>query len=191
MAETLIDRRLRTAEPGPGTCPRYPPGRLRVGGSDAAALRRLDHARIVLERARVIVERGWLQNGWYVARPTAPAPARGLRRLLAARSPDVDEVRQACLVGAVAVAAHGGTGRVDVGGDAGPVLDLVWDTLGEAALPGPGAAGRAVPPAVRVSRMRELVRWNDAPGRTRGEVLDLLDRSISRTILTAVGDRTS
>jgi hypothetical protein len=35
--------------------------------------------------------------------------------------------------------------------------------------------------------MRELVRWNDTVGRTRDEVLALLDRAISRAILGAVG----
>jgi hypothetical protein len=34
--------------------------------------------------------------------------------------------------------------------------------------------------------MRELVRWNDAAGRTRDDVLGLLDRAISRCILAAV-----
>ena len=42
-------------------------------------------------------------------------------------------------------------------------------------------------PQVRAARMRELVRWNDDVGRTRDDVLALLDRAISRGILGAVG----
>lgn len=146
-------------------------------------LRRLEHAREVLERARTIVERGWWQHGW-LETGSRPGSARSL---LATRPPVVDEVRNACLVAAVAVSAHSGGARPDVLGDAGPVLDLVWDALEElGGQPGPDVAGRAAPPEVRVARMRDLTRWNDVPGRTRRDVLALLDRTISRTILSAM-----
>lgn len=146
-------------------------------------LRRLEHARVVLERARTIVERGWLQHRWY----ETDAPPGGVLSLLAARPPIVDDVRSACLVAAVAVAAHGGGPRPDVLADAGPVLDLVWDALEESrGRPGPGVGGRAAPPEARLARMRDLTRWNDVPGRTRPDVMALLDRAISRTILGAV-----
>jgi hypothetical protein len=48
-------------------------------------------------------------------------------------------------------------------------------------------AGRVPAPEVRAARMRELVHWNDADGRTRADVLALLDRAISHGIMAAVG----
>ena len=41
-------------------------------------------------------------------------------------------------------------------------------------------------PAARAGRVRELARWNDEPTRSRDDVLGLLDRAVSRTILHAV-----
>jgi hypothetical protein len=147
---------------------------------------RLDRSRSVLEAARAVIERGWLQRGWYVTPPPAPRTLAA-RMLRPDRSPEIDDVRQACLVAAVALAADGGRARPDVVGDAGPTLDIVWDAMLESS-DGPwvAATGRAAPPEVRIARIRELVRWNDAAGRTRDEVLTLLDRAISRTILTAM-----
>src|SRR5438128_771005 len=73
-------------------------------------LERLDRTRLVLESARVVIERGWLQHGWYVA----PQQPRWLgARLLGARSPAIDEIAQACLVAALSVAAHRGGSRPD------------------------------------------------------------------------------
>ena len=146
-------------------------------------LRRLGHIHRVLETARTLVERGWLQHGWYRAQPPPPLPLLARLRL-AQRTPAVDEVSAACLVAAVALAAHGGGPRPDVVGDAGPTLDVVWKTM-QAGRSGTEVSDRVPPPAVRAARMRDLVRWNDAPGRTRQDVLDLLDRSISRTFLAA------
>jgi hypothetical protein len=142
---------------------------------------------MVLEGARGVIERGWLQHAWY--RTDRRPPRSWLARVRRADPvPDIDAVRQACLVAAVAVAAHRGGGRPDVVGDAGPALDLVWDALWETrGQPGPPATGRAVAPTVRAARMRDLVRWNDTPGRTRADVLGLLDRAISRSIMGAVG----
>jgi hypothetical protein len=65
---------------------------------------------------------------------------------------------------------------------------VLWDALQE--LRGthlPGVAGRAAPPAVRAARVRDLTRWNDHPGRSRAEVLRLLDVASSRAIMEAVG----
>jgi hypothetical protein len=146
-------------------------------------LLRLGHIHRVLETARTLVERGWLQHGWYRIHPSPPLPLLARLRL-ASRTPTVDEVGAACLVAAVALAAHGGGPRPDVVGDAGPSLDVVWRTL-QADRSDSGIPGRVPPPAVRAAQMRDLVRWNDAPGRTRHDVLDLLDRSISRTLLAA------
>ena len=53
-------------------------------------------------------------------------------------------------------------------------------------MPGPGVAGRAAAPAVRAARVRDLTRWNDRPGRTRDEVLALIDLASSRAIMEAM-----
>jgi hypothetical protein len=152
---------------------------------DADRPGRFERARAVLEDARSLIERGWLQHGWYLVE--RPPPRSLLARMRQVdHTPGIDDVRQACLVAAVAVAAHGG-GRPDVLADAGPAVDLLWDALWEdRGQAGPAAGGRAAAPPVRIARMRELVRWNDVAGRTREEVLGLLDRAISRCILAAV-----
>ena len=52
-----------------------------------------------------------------------------------------------------------------------------------AARPGPGPW--PVPsPQVRLAQVQVLTRWNDAEGRTSEEVLAVLDRAISRTMLS-------
>ncbi|MET0189527.1 MAG: hypothetical protein ABW212_11045 [Pseudonocardia sediminis] len=174
MSETTVDRRTARTRPGPAV-PAAP------SPSPPVAAPPSDNARIrvVLEAARAVVERGWLQNGWY---ETAPRP---LWRKLLGPLPTPDMLEGACLVAAVAVAGHSGGAFTQLDRDSGPAIDRVWDALRE--LRGRRAEETgAVPPIVRRARMRELVRWNDTPGRTRDEVLGLLDRAISRTILDDV-----
>jgi hypothetical protein len=123
-------------------------------------LRRLGDVCVVLEAARGIIERGWLQGTWSV--PGA-----------------------ACLVGAVVQVTSAddpAAGLID----AAPALDLLWDAWQESrGLGGPGVAGRAAPPEVRAARIRDLTRWNDRPGRSREDVLRLLDLAIARAIMEA------
>lgn len=181
MAHTLLDRPVHHRLP----LDRVPTDRA-DGPPDPPPADRFARARAVLDEARGVLERGWLQHGWYQTRPTRP---RSLRDVLRRpdRPPAVDEVHAACLVAAVALAAHGGGPRLDVFTDAGPVLDVVWDALCEQqGRPGPPVAGRAAAPTVRAARMHDLVRWNDEGGRSRDDVLALLDRAVSRTILDAV-----
>ncbi len=184
MANTVADQ--HSSVPHPTASNSATPGPAVPDRFAAARLRRLDHSRRVLEAARAVIERGWLQRGWYA---TAPPQPRSLaaRLLRPDRTPAIDQVQQACLVAAVTLAADGGGARPDIVGDAGPTLDIVWDALLEAdSRPWIAATGRAAAPEVRIARMRELVHWNDAAGRTRDEVLALLDRAISRTILAAM-----
>src|SRR5690348_9583329 len=82
----------------------------------------------VLAVAGDILERGWLQRGWYVREP---AP---LRRVLWS-SPRPAEIRSACLVAAIAVAAHRGTFLVDIERDALPWIDRVWRVLHDGRAP--------------------------------------------------------
>ena len=139
--------------------------------------RQLDGARLLLERARALVARGWVQDAFYLVRgrrgedrPVSPA---GL--LLLSRS----DVVAACLVGAVAHASAG-VDRRHRRGQAALAVDALHEALTGRPDPAPAY------PAARSARVRDLARWNDEPGRTRDEVLDLLDRAVSRTISAAV-----
>lgn len=134
----------------------------------------------ILETARTVLERGWLQDGWY---RTTPRP---LRHRLFGPTPGPDGIEAACLVAAVAVAGHSGGAFTHVDRDSGPAVDRVWEALQETRHGEFATPEGAVAPIVRRARMRELVRWNDAPGRTHDEVVGLIDRAISRTILGQV-----
>ena len=153
--------------------------------TDRVRMRRFEHARNVLELARIIIERGWVRRSCYIA---PPEPRRGLRSLLRDDlGPGPDDVRAACLVGAVMVSAQQVDARADPVATAGPAVDALWDALCEhRGMYGPAVSGRAAPAAVRVTRIRELVRWNDSYARDQDEVLGLLDRAISHTIVSAM-----
>lgn len=139
----------------------------------------------MLEGARAVIERGWLQGGWYAdARQPRSLAAVGAPKV---RPPLVTQVTGACLVGAV---VHATCQRDPTAGliEAAPALDVVWDAWQESrGLGGPGVAGRAAPREVRAARVRDLIRWNDQPGRNRAEVLGLLDLAVSRAIMEAAG----
>jgi hypothetical protein len=140
-------------------------------------------ARALLERTRELVATGWVQDAFYVVRDRRgrlrPVSPFGL--LLLSRS----DVVGACLVGAVAHA----TAQVDRRVRREPAalaVDALWAELREREGRPPGDAVDHAHPAARAARVRELARWNDAPGRGRADVLDLIDRAVSRTILDAV-----
>jgi len=122
----------------------------------------------VLQHARAIVEAGWLQNGW-----TAP------RSVAAGRA--ADGAVNACVVGAVALAVRARDPRADLAVDTGPAVAFVWDAVFDGR-----AAGRSAPHHVRVARMRELARWNDERGRTRADVVAVLDRAAARVVARVV-----
>lgn len=114
-------------------------------------------------RAAAVIDRGWVQYGWYRYRDIDAQPAGGLD------PGDHDSVAAACLVGAV---VHAGGGRRAFTSQlVQRTLDLTWSTL--YGLDGDSLAW-CPPPAVRFSHLRDLTRWNDAPARTQAEVLDLL-----------------
>jgi hypothetical protein len=148
-------------------------------------LRQLEGAKAVLERARALIVQGWVQDAFYVVRgrngDSRPVSPFGL--LLLTRT----DVVGACLVGAVAHAS-GSVDRRDRRGQAALAVDTLWHTLAED--PSyervPTAPYDAVHPAARAARVRELARWNDEPVRSRDEVLGLIDRAVSRTIMHSV-----
>ena len=148
-------------------------------------LRQLEGAQAVLERARTLIAQGWVQDAFYIVRgrngESRPVSPFGL--LLLTRT----DVVGACLVGAVAHASSS-VDRRERRGQAALAVDTLWHTLAED--PSyerlPTAPYDAVHPAARAARVRELARWNDEPVRTRDEVLGLVDRAVSRTILQSM-----
>ena len=153
--------------------------------AEVERLRQLEGAQAVLERARTLIAQGWVQDAFYIVRgrngESRPVSPFGL--LLLTRT----DVVGACLVGAVAHAS-GSVDRRERRGQAALAVDTLWHTLAED--PSyerlPTAPYDAVHPAARAARVRELARWNDEPVRTRDEVLGLVDRAVSRTILQSV-----
>jgi hypothetical protein len=144
---------------------------------------RPDEAYRVLEDARAVIAQGWIQDQWFARRPPAPS---GLRPQSARPSDGLGEVAAACLVGAVVHAAEQ-SGSGDQLVKAGPALDYLWDAWQESrGLGGTGVAGWAAPRELRMARVRDLTRWNDQPGRTREEVLGLVDLAASRAVMAAV-----
>ncbi|HVC74536.1 MAG TPA: hypothetical protein VNC85_12260 [Mycobacteriales bacterium] len=153
--------------------------------AEVERLRQLEGAQAVLERARALIAQGWVQDAFYIVRgrngESRPVSPFGL--LLLTRT----DVVGACLVGAVAHAS-GSIDRRERRGQAALAVDTLWHTLAED--PSyerlPTAPYDAVHPAARAARVRELARWNDEPARTQDEVLGLVDRAVSRTILHSV-----
>ena len=145
--------------------------------SELERLRTLDGARMLLERARAMVADGWVQDAFYVVRDrhgrSRPVSPFGL--LLLKRA----DVVGACLVGAVSHA----TAAVDRRGGRRAQAAAAVDALHAVLVGGPAETPY---PETRAARVRELARWNDEPGRTREEVLELMDRAVSRTIYSAV-----
>jgi len=141
-------------------------------------LDQLNRQLAVLEGARAELEVGWVQDGWW-----SVASADGNQRLVtgyaAAGGGRPDHVDGSCLVGALA--------RAGSPSDVGRAVDAVYDALW-ASRDQPGAArdGGLPPvpaPEVRLARVRTLTQWNDQAGRTQEEVLTVVDRAISATIM--------
>ena len=141
----------------------------------SARLAQLHGMRVLLEQAIEMIVCGWVQGAWF-------AVDVGGGRSRAVTAPDVrltadHPVTGACLVGAVVQAGGGPTMALTQ-----PVqraLDLVWHTLRE----DPGRPVRWCPaPAVRTMHVLDLTHWNDAPGRKRGDVVELLRSSVATVV---------
>jgi hypothetical protein len=145
--------------------------RLRRVDALSTQLAQLQAIRTMLEQAIEIVRGGWVQGAWFAVDVGG--------RTRAVTGPEIGlttdhPVTGACLVGAV-VQAGGGPEAVR----SQPVqraLDLVWHSLRE-------DSGRPVrwcpgPPA-RAIHVLDLTHWNDAPDRTRGDVVELLRSSVA------------
>jgi hypothetical protein len=129
----------------------------------------------VLEGARAELEAGWVQGGWW-----SVTSADGDQRLAtgdAGGSPA--HVDGACLVGAL---ARSGSSS-DVGRAVDAVYDALWASRGQASQSGPCGLPPVPSPEVRQARVRTLTQWNDQAGRAKEEVLAVVDRAISATIM--------
>ena len=63
------------------------------------------------------------------------------------------------------------------------MYDALWASRGQASAPDPGGLPPVPSPEVRQARVRMLTRWNDQAERTQEEVLAVVDRAISATIM--------
>jgi hypothetical protein len=136
---------------------------------------RRDLACQVLAGARQVLERGWVQEGWYSVRDRSGRPRLVGSTVLGVPRPA--DIVGACLVGAIAHVASRDTTNHRAA--AAAALDALWETLRRS-----DAAVAAVPdhtplPVARAFRSRDLVRWNDQPGRTKADVLALVDRALA------------
>jgi hypothetical protein len=170
-SEAAVSREV-TAEPGEPSWWRRVWRRLMPPPSAELILAQLNGQLAVLEGARVQLEAGWVQGGWWLV-----TSADGDRRLVTGDAGGTPaHVDGSCLVGALARAGSSS----DVGRAVDAVYDALWASRGQ-----PTSAGLPpVPsPEVRQARVRTLTQWNDRAGRTRAEVLALVDRAITATIM--------
>ena len=139
----------------------------------SARLAELSCIDAVLADATRIVERGWMQHGWF-----AYVDASGTRRIVTGCTPRTrralspDQVVTACLVGAIVNAAGGPSeARSQL---VQRTIDVTW----HASYRGAREPVRWGPSSVeRAGHVIDLVSWNDRPGRTAGEVTGLLERA--------------
>ncbi len=132
----------------------------------SSQLAELHEIRALLEQAAEVVSGGWVQGAWFtVGSATSRRTVTAYDVRLAVDRPVIG----ACLVGSVVQAAGGpATVRSQL---VQRTLDLLWHALRE----DPGRPVQWCPgPSTRMMRVRELTRWNDAPGRAQREVVDLL-----------------
>jgi hypothetical protein len=141
--------------------------RLKRQDTLSAELAELHAIRALLERAVEVVAAGWVQGAWFtVATTDGTRDVTAYNLPLALNRP----VTGACLVGSVVEAAGGpATVRSQL---VQRTLDLVWHTLRE----DPQHPVRWCPgPRMRMMGLLELTSWNDAPRRTQGQVVELLE----------------
>ena len=152
-------------------------------GPDAElVLARLNRQLAVLEGARAELEAGWVQGGWWTA-----SLSDGTPRLVtgyAAAGGHPDRVDGVCLVGAL---VRAGSQLPDAASHVSRAVDAVhealWVSWGHPGAPLPCGLPPMPAPDVRRARVRTLTQWNDHPERTPAEVLTVLDRAISATIV--------
>ena len=144
--------------------------RLRNLDALSARLAELHAIRALLEQTCEVVDAGWVQGAWFtVATASGERAVTAYDLSLAMDRP----VTGACLVGAVVQAAGGPASvRSQL---VQRTLDLTWHALREE----PERPVHWCPgPQVRILQVLELTHWNDAPQRTRRDVIDLLHAAL-------------
>jgi hypothetical protein len=147
--------------------------RLMPPASAELILAQLNRQLAVLEGARAVLEVGWVQGRWWSVSSTDG----GHRLVTGDAGGSLAHVDGACLVGALAQAGS----SLDVGRAVDAVYDALWASRGQ-----PTQSGGLPPvpsPEVRRARVRTLIQWNDRAERTQEEVLAVVDRAISATIM--------
>jgi hypothetical protein len=169
VVSTLIAPPERAARPGVRQSRRARRAeRRRLQRQDALSGRLAELGTIdaLLGQAVEVVENGWVQGAWFTVATPGGNRAVTTYDLSAVVS---QPVTGACLVGAV---VHAAGGPVEVRSQlVQRTLDLVWHALRE----DPGRPVRWCPgPCTRTMHVLEMTFWNDSPGRTKREVVDLL-----------------
>ena len=146
--------------------------------------RRLDRIRSALEQARSdLAGDGWVSGAWFaVATASGSRPATTAESFALVRPGST--VAGACLVGTLlrrAADPDRATSYDDVWGCVDELYEAVHESMGHTSFP----PGRCYPRTVQHARLRGVTAWNDTPGRTHAEVLDLVDRAVSRTLVGA------
>ena len=97
-----------------------------------------------------------------------------------------------CLVGSLlrSAARQDSSADSEISGAVDAVYDALWESRGQPWLPGEDLL-TARAPQVRRAEVQRLTAWNDAAGRTQQEVVGVLDRAITRTVLTLCDSRRS
>jgi hypothetical protein len=157
---------------------------LRAQDRLSARLAELHSIEALLGEAAHVVERGWMQHGWF-----AYVDPSGVRRIVTGCTPRItrrlspEQVVTTCLVGAI-VHAAGGPSQAH-SQLVQRTIDLTW----HASFRGAHEPIRWCPPAVeRAGHVMDLVRWNDRPGRASDEVAALLRRT--RVLARTEAERT-
>ena len=146
--------------------------------STELVLDQLNRQLAVLEGARAELEVGWVQGGWWSV-TSADGNQRLVSGFAAAGGDRPDHVDGSCLVGALARVGS----LSDVGRAVDAVYDALWASRDQPGAPRHGVLPPVPAPEVRLARVRMLTRWNDRAERTQEEVLALVDRAISATIM--------
>jgi len=152
--------------------------RLVAPPSAELVLDQLNRQLAVLEGARAELEASWVQGGWWSV-TTADGNQRLVTGYAAAGGGSPDHVDGSCLVGALARAGS----PSDVGRAVDAVYDTLWASRDQPGAPRDGGLPPVPAPEVRLARVRMLTHWNDRAERTQEEVLAMVDRAISATIM--------
>jgi hypothetical protein len=138
----------------------------------------------LLSAARTRLQTSWLQGGWWAEqRADGRTAVFGGWALPTGRGDTARRnVTGVCLVGAVIEAEPDGVRPDRIVHDT--AVSALYDALWSTPAGGPGTGDRpgdqSLSPVERTSIVRRVAAWNDRPGRTTDDVIELIDRAILR-----------